>query len=115
MWRKHNKKHERNQILTIRNIKYLGYKEEMRCLHVQDRLHLYQSSDFVPTCNSGKDSIAKMIASEWNRRLYYVTGGNTGRFVPTALSSDNDDVVSPLFLVSDIDKYPFLIINSLIS
>lgn len=58
---------------------------------------------------TGKDSIAKMIASEWNRNLYYVTGGKDGKFIPNALVDSGDDVNYPLFLVSDIDKYPFLI------
>ena len=56
---------------------------------------------------TGKDSIAKMIASEWNRNIYYVTGGRDGRFIPHAITSSS--VTSPLFLISDIDKYPFLI------
>ena len=59
---------------------------------------------------NGKDSIAKMIASEWNRNLYYVSGGKDGRFIPNALTSNGDDNVrNPLFLISDIDKYPYLI------
>lgn len=58
---------------------------------------------------TGKDSIARMIASEWNRNIYYVTGGKDGKFVPNAITSNDDDVNYPLFLISDIDKYPFLI------
>lgn len=59
---------------------------------------------------SGKDSIAKMIASEWNRNLYYITGGKDGKFIPNALTDDDDeDFSSPLLLISDIDKYPYLI------
>lgn len=58
---------------------------------------------------TGKDSIAKMIASEWNRNIYYVTGGKDGKFIPNAITSREDDVNYPLFLISDIDKYPFLI------
>lgn len=57
----------------------------------------------------GKDSIAKMIASEWNRNLCYVTGGKDGRFIPNAITDHSTDTLSPLFLISDIDKYPFLI------
>jgi len=57
----------------------------------------------------GKDTIAKMIASEWNRNMYYVTGGKNGKFIPEAISSYDDDVQHPLFIVSDIDKYPFYI------
>lgn len=58
---------------------------------------------------SGKDSIAKMIASEWNRNIYYVTGGKDGRFIPNAITDSDDDVNYPMMLISDLDKYPFLI------
>lgn len=58
---------------------------------------------------TGKDSIAKMIASEWGRNIYYVTGGKGGKFIPNAITDSDDDVSSPLFLISDIDKYPFVI------
>lgn len=58
---------------------------------------------------TGKDSIAKMIASEWNRNLYYCTGGKDGRFIPNAITDNSSDVNYPLFLISDVDKYPFLI------
>lgn len=58
---------------------------------------------------TGKDSIAKMIASEWNRNIYYVTGGKGGKFIPNAITSDDDDVTYPLFIISDIDKYASLI------
>jgi len=60
-----------------------------------------------PAC--GKESIAKMIASEWNRNIYYVVGGKNGRFIPNAITSTADIVTHPLFLISDVDKYPFLI------
>lgn len=58
---------------------------------------------------TGKDSIAKMIASEWNRNIYYVSGGKEGRWIPKAIIDDSDSVNYPLFLISDIDKYPFVI------
>ena len=58
---------------------------------------------------TGKDSIAKMIASEWNRNIYYITGGKDGKFIPNAITSRGEDINYPLFLISDIDKYPFLI------
>lgn len=58
---------------------------------------------------TGKDSIAKMIASEWNRNIYYVTGGKDGRFIPNAISDNSSEVNYPLFLISDMDKYPYLI------
>jgi AAA+ superfamily predicted ATPase len=60
---------------------------------------------------TGKDTIAKMIASEWCRNIYYITGGKTGRFVPNAITSSY--VNNPLFLISDIDRYPFLINDEL--
>lgn len=56
---------------------------------------------------TGKDSIAKMIASEWHRNIYYTVGGKGGRFIPDAITSRN--VTNPLFMISDIDRYPFLI------
>lgn len=84
-------------------------REKMRCLHVENPDHLYVTSGFVSTCNSGKDSIAKMIASEWNRNMYYVTGGKDGRFIPNAITDNGEDVNHPLFLISDVDKYPYLI------
>ena len=83
--------------------------DTMRCLHLNGDRHRYLTKNQTVSCNSGKDSIAKMIASEWNRNLYYVTGGKGGRFIPNAISSAADNVVFPLFLISDIDKYPFLI------
>jgi chaperone BCS1 len=58
---------------------------------------------------TGKDSIAKMIASEWNRNIYYCTGGKNGAFIPDAITDSGNDVNYPLFLISDIDKYPFII------
>lgn len=58
---------------------------------------------------TGKSSIVKMIASEWNRNLYECKGGKNGKFIPEAIISNNDDVNFPLFSISDIDKYPFLI------
>lgn len=57
----------------------------------------------------GKDSIVKMIASEWNRNIYYITGGKNGKYVPNSLTDHNDDIRSPLFVISDIDKYPMVI------
>lgn len=89
--------------------KLTNVKERMRCIHVADENHLYLTDNFIPTCNSGKDSIAKMIASEWNRNIYYVTGGKDGKFIPNAITDSGSDVNYPLLLISDIDKYPYLI------
>lgn len=58
---------------------------------------------------SGKDSIARMIASHWHRNIYMCTGGKNGRFIPNAITSTVGVVVDPLFIISDIDKYPALI------
>ena len=79
------------------------------CIRVDDPEHLYLTTDFIVTHNTGKDSIARMIASEWNRNLYYVTGGKNGTTIPDAITDSSDEINSPLFLISDIDKYPFLI------
>jgi hypothetical protein len=55
---------------------------------------------------TGKDSIARMIASEWRRNIYLVESRN-GHDIPDQITKN--DVYDPLFLISDIDKYPFLI------
>lgn len=97
--------------LRLISIEYAG-REKVRCIHIDDDSHIYLTGGeyLIPTFNSGKDSVAKMIASEWNRNLYYVTGGKDGKFVPSALTDDSDDdFSSPLLLISDIDKYPYLI------
>lgn len=97
------------QTMSIVRITSLGRKEDMHCLHVEDPMHLYLTSDFIVTCNSGKDSIAKMIASEWNRNIYYITGGKNGKYIPNAIVDADEDVNYPLMLISDIDKYPSVI------
>ena len=58
---------------------------------------------------TGKGTITKMIVSEWNRCLYECKGGKNGRFIPDAISDNNKELVSPVFSISDIDKYPALI------
>lgn len=100
---------EENVRLKITAIRKLQREEEMMCIRVGDPEHLYLTTDFIVTHNTGKDSIARMIASEWNRNLYYVTGGKSGTTIPEAITDSSDEVNSPLFLISDIDKYPFLI------
>lgn len=95
--------------LGIVRIVKTGKKCKMRCLHVSDDAHIYLTDDFIPTHNTGKDSIAKMIASEWNRNIYYVTGGKEGRYIPNAITDVDETVNHPLLLISDIDKYPYLI------
>ena len=101
-----HKYHDKSKIVSI---KKLSEQEEVMCIKVSNPEHLYLTEDFVVTHNTGKDSIAKMIASEWNRNLYYCTGGKDGKFIPNAITDNGDDVNYPLFLISDIDKYPFLI------
>lgn len=93
----------------IVSVKKLKEQDEVMCIKVASEDHLYLTENFIVTHNTGKDSIAKMIASEWNRNMYYVTGGKDGKFIPNAITDNGDSVNFPMFLVSDIDKYPFLI------
>ena len=58
---------------------------------------------------TGKSSLVKMIASEWNRNLFECSGGKNGRFIPDCITTYSEDIVAPLFSISDIDKYPTLI------
>ena len=51
-----------------------------------------------PGC--GKDSIARMIASEWNRNLYLCSGGKVGKYLPNAISDNDPDVQYPMMLVT---------------
>lgn len=95
--------------LGISYIRKLNEKDHVMCILVDNDEHLYLTNDFIVTHNTGKDSIAKMIASEWNRNLYYITGGKNGQYIPSAITSDSQTVMYPMFLISDIDKYPFLI------
>ncbi len=95
--------------LHILKIEKLDRRENMRCIHVEDSMHLYQTNNFITTCNCGKDSTAKVIASEWNRNIYMCTGGKNGKFIPNAITDESIDVNSPLYVISDIDKYPSII------
>ena len=103
---KWSKYHDKSKIISV---KKLPDKEEVMCIKVANPEHLYLTEDFIVTHNTGKDSIAKTIASEWNRNIYYVTGGKDGRFIPNAITDSDDDVNYPMMLISDLDKYPFLI------
>lgn len=58
---------------------------------------------------TGKSSIVKMIASEWNRNIFECSGGKNGMFIPDAISDNNKDIIAPIFSISDIDKYPMVI------
>ena len=60
----------------------------------------------------GKSSLVKMISSEWNRNLFECSGGKNGKFIPDAITGYSEDIVAPLFSISDIDKYPILINES---
>lgn len=94
----------------ISEVKPLGYKSKMRCIHIDDPEHIYLAGNScIPTCNSGKDSIARTIAAEWNRNLYYVTGDGNGKHIPASIISTSKSLNNPLMLISDIDKYPYLI------
>ena len=95
--------------IYIKSVIRLDYCEPMKCLNIEHESHEYLTENYIPTCNSGKDSIAKMIASEWNRNLYYVNGGKDGKFIPNAIACNSDEINYPLLLISDIDKYPYLI------
>ena len=62
---------------------------------------------FYGASGTGKDSLVRAIASEWNRNIYYCTGGKGGKYIPNCIT-DSMDLINPLFLISEIDKYPFL-------
>lgn len=57
---------------------------------------------------TGKDTIAKVIASKYNRTLIYL---NTGKNTPFVLSNTEESIYKPLILLSDIDRWPYLINN----
>ena len=106
-FRKYDRKFNAMPTIQIINIEKCNYISRMKCLHIDDPSHIYLTNDFIPTCNSGKDSLVKVIASEWNRNIYYITGGKGGKYIPNALT-DTAQLINPLLLISDIDKYPFL-------
>lgn len=58
-----------------------------------------------PGC--GKDSIARMIATEWKRNIYYINPERSGEMIPEAIS--DTELASPLIIISDIDNYPEII------
>lgn len=57
----------------------------------------------------GKDTIARVLASEYNRNIFYVSGGEEGLWIPEAIGNLDDCIKSPIFVISDIDKNPYLI------
>jgi chaperone BCS1 len=67
---------------------------------------------FYGAHGTGKSSLVKMISSEWNRNLFECSGGKNGKFIPDAITGYSEDIVAPLFSISDIDKYPILINES---
>lgn len=84
---------------------FFASKEQYRKWGIPHNLKILLHSE----AGHGKDSIARMIASEWNRNIYYVTGGKNGQFIPNALIDEDEDVTNPLYIISDIDKYPGLV------
>lgn len=64
---------------------------------------------FYGPAGSGKSSLVKTIASEWNRNLFECSGGKNGKYIPNCLTGYSEDIIAPLFSISDIDKYPILI------
>lgn len=84
---------------------FFASKEQYRKWGIPHNLKILLHSE----AGHGKDSIARMIASEWNRNIYYVTGGKNGQFIPNALIDEDEDVINPLYIISDIDKYPGLV------
>lgn len=110
-------------VLPKRKLKTIYLPYEQKKLLVDTINNFMSSRKFyedhgIPWClkillygeaGTGKTSISKMIASEWNRNLFECTGGKNGRFIPDAISDNNKNIISPLFSISDIDKYPALI------
>lgn len=59
---------------------------------------------------TGKDTVIKMIASIYNRSLIYLEDNKGGINIPGMLTSRySADIENPIFVISDIDKYPALI------
>ena len=60
---------------------------------------------------TGKSSIEKVIASEWNRTLVYLKGSMGGKTIPHFITSigTEEELTNPLIVIADIDKYPALI------
>jgi ATP-dependent 26S proteasome regulatory subunit len=96
-------KHE--LITTINN--FVTSKEKHRLHGIPWNLKIVLAG----ATSTGKDSIVKMIASEYNRNIFYITGNrHGGKLIPSCLTETHDNIhVNPLFLISDIDKFPFLI------
>ena len=57
----------------------------------------------------GKDSLIRVIATEWNRNIIMCSGGKNGQFIPNCITDWNPFPLAPLYVISDIDKYPSLI------
>ena len=65
---------------------------------------------------TGKSSIEKVIASEWNRTLIYLKGSQGGKFIPDTITSvgTEQELSDPLIVIADIDKYPALINDTIV-
>ena len=59
----------------------------------------------------GKSTIARIIASEFNRSFISVTGKNNGKNIPDIINQVSfiSSAPNPLVVISDIDKYPALV------
>lgn len=56
---------------------------------------------------TGKDSIARAIASEYGKNIFYVEGGEKSQYIPESLSLNAMSFVSEkVFILSDFDRYP---------
>jgi len=64
---------------------------------------------FYGPAGTGKSSLVKMIASEWNRNLFECSGGKMGKFIPNCLTDYIEGMIDPVLSISDVDKYPILI------
>lgn len=55
---------------------------------------------------TGKDTVARVIASKYNRTLMYF---NVGKRTPDKINNIKASIHKPLVLLSDIDRWPYLI------
>ena len=93
-------------VSTINN--FISSKKEYEKHGVSHTLKILLESP--PAC--GKDSIIRMIATEWNRSLCFIDTSDINT-IPNLIKSINNDIFkNPLIVISDIDKYPSLITDT---